>query len=312
VSPLIAPPGEPGLIEARAGAVPVEVAGNGARTRAARAAAAAAAHDRPSRRDQLRRINDLAISMARAEFKLRYLDSAIGYVWALGQPLLMYAVLYTVWTNVIHRGDDVAHYPLKLLLAIVLFTFFSEATGSALPSLLSKGTMLRKIPFPPLVVPLSTLITTGFAYGLSLLIVFGFILGSGIEPSTAWLQLFPILALLIVFTAGVGLVLSLSYVVMRDIQPMWVVVSRLLFFVTPVFYPVGIASGSIQHALMLNPLAVVIEQARHALIDPSAPTAAQAAGGTARLAVPIVFSIALFVVGVALYRTRAQRLVERI
>ena len=172
VSPLIAPPGEPGLIEARAGAVPVEVAGNGARSRAARAAAARA-DDRPSRRDQVRRFTDLSISMARAEFKLRYLDSAIGYAWALGQPLLMYAVLYAIWTNVIHRGDDVAHYPLKLLLAIVLFTFFSEATGSALPSLLSKGSMLRKIPFPPLVVPLSTLITTGFAYGLSLLIVLG-------------------------------------------------------------------------------------------------------------------------------------------
>ena len=106
--------------------------------------------------------------------------------------------------------------------------------------------------------------------------------------------------------------LSLAYVVMRDIQPMWIVVSRLLFFVTPVFYPVGIASEEIQHVLMLNPLAVVIEQARHALIDPSAPTAAQAAGGTARLALPIVFSIVLFVVGVALYRTRARRLVERI
>jgi len=250
--------------------------------------------------------------MARADFKLRYLDSAIGYAWALGQPLLMYAVLYLIWTRVLHTGHDIENYPLKLLLGIVLFTYFTEATGAALPSLLSKGTMLRKIPFPPLVVPLSSLITSSFVYGLSLVVVFIFILGSGLHPESAWLQLIPLLGLLIAFTAGVGLLLSLAYVTTRDLQPMWVVISRLLFFVTPVLYPVSIASGGLQQLLMLNPLAVVIEQARHALIDPSAPTAAQAAGGTLWLLVPVGLSIALCIAGILLYDSRAQRLVERI
>jgi len=93
---------------------------------------------------------------------------------------------------------------------------------------------------------------------------------------------------------------------------MWAVITRLLFFLTPVFYPISVVSGALGHVLMLNPLAVVIEQARHALIDPSAPTAAQAAGGTLRLLVPIGFSIAVFVTGLLLYRSRAQRLVERL
>jgi ABC-2 type transport system permease protein len=299
-------------VEARYGAVAVRVEPAPERERRGSALAAQRSARGDGRRQGLRRFADLSVAMARADFKLRYLDSAIGYAWALAQPLLMYAVLYAIWTNVIHRGDNVAHYPLKLLLGIVLFTFFTEATGSALPSLLSKGTMLRKIPFPPLVVPLSSLITTTFVYALSLVIVVGFVLASGIAPDVAWLEMIPLLGLLLVFTAGVGLLLSIVYVTARDVQPMWAVITRLLFFATPVFYPVGIASAGLQHALMLNPLAVVIEQARHALIDPSAPTAAAAAGGTLRLAIPIVASVALFVAGVLLYRSRAPKLVERI
>jgi ABC-type polysaccharide/polyol phosphate transport system ATPase subunit/ABC-type polysaccharide/polyol phosphate export permease len=309
VTPLVSEPGEPGVIEADGAAIAFEVAPpEGTRQRVNGGPAVAPT----GRSDRFRRFTDLAFSMARADFKLRYLDSAIGYAWALGQPLLMYAVLYTFWTQVLHTGHNVAHYPLKLLLAIVLFTYFIEATGAALPSLFAKGSMLRKIPFPPLVVPLSSLLTTSFIYGLSLLIVFGFILASGFTPGLAWLEMIPLLALLMTFTAGVGLLLSIAYVTMRDIQPMWVVVGRLLFFLTPVFYPVGIASGGIQEVLMLNPLAVVIEQARHALIDPSAPTAAQAAGGTLRLLVPIGLSIGLLVTGLVLYHSRAQKLVERI
>jgi ABC-type polysaccharide/polyol phosphate transport system ATPase subunit/ABC-type polysaccharide/polyol phosphate export permease len=308
VAPLISPPGEPGLVESSAATVAIDVAA----PYPERQRVNGGPPGTPPAPGAVRRFADLALSMARADFKLRYLDSAIGYAWALGQPLLMYAVLYLIWTRVLHTGHDIENYPLKLLLGIVLFTYFTEATGAALPSLLSKGTMLRKIPFPPLVVPLSSLITSSFVYGLSLVVVFIFILGSGLHPESAWLELIPLLGLLIAFTAGVGLLLSLAYVTTRDLQPMWVVISRLLFFVTPVLYPVSIASGGLQQLLMLNPLAVVIEQARHALIDPSAPTAAQAAGGTLWLLVPVGLSIALCIAGILLYDSRAQRLVERI
>ncbi len=160
-----------------------------------------------------------------------------------------------------------------------MFQFFSDATGQALPSLESKGSMLRRIPFPPVAVPLSSVLTSSFVYGLSLVIVFGFILASGISPTPAWLELIPLVLLLLTFTAGAGMVLSLIYVPIRDVQQIWLVAIRLLFFLTPVAYPIELAPEGLQRVLMLNPLAVVIVEARHALIDSSAPTAAEAAGG---------------------------------
>lgn len=311
-SALLASPGETGMVEARERSVRVRVREEPRRGAWGAPALAPGDSEHDARRLRLRRFSDVTLVLARAEFKLRYLDSAIGYVWALVQPLLMYLVLYLIWTRVIHTGTNVSDYRLKLLLGLALFTFFTEATGHALPALVTKGSMLRKVPFPPLAVPLSSVLTSAFVYGLSLIIVVGFILFSGISPTAAWLEMIPLLALLVVFTVGVGLALSLLYVGLRDIQPIWVVVSRLLFFLTPVFYPVEIASRGLQHVLMLNPLAVVIEQARHVMIDPAAPTAAAAAGGTLLLAVPIVGSIALVVAGILVYRSRARRLVERI
>jgi ABC-2 type transport system permease protein len=259
-----------------------------------------------------RRFVDVCLVLARTEFKLRYLDSAVGYVWALAQPLLMFGVLYVIWTEVIRIGSDTPHYGLNLLLGIALYNFFSEATGQALPSLLGRGRVLRAIPFPPVALPLSSVLASSFTFGVSLIVVFGFILASGIAPSLAWLELIPLALLLLAFTAGICMVLSLLYVPIRDVHQIWLVGIRLLFFATPVFYPIGLAPEGLQRILMLNPLAVVVVEAQNALIDPSAATAAEAAGGVGWLAIPLAFTAALAAGGFWLYQTRARRLAERV
>jgi ABC-2 type transport system permease protein len=310
LAPLLVPPDEEGPIEVPGSQLRVEVEPAGVGAEQLRRLTESKAER--TTRWRVRRFADICLILARTEFKLRYLDSVVGYVWALGQPLLMFGVLYLIWTKVIHTGADAPHYGLNLLLGLALFNFFSESTGHALPSLSSKGTMLRKIPFPPVVLPLSSVLTSSFAYGLSMVIVFAFMLASGISPSPAWLELVPLVCLLIAFTAGVCMVLSLLYVPVRDVQQIWLVGARLLFFVTPVFYPIDFAPEGLRRILMLNPLAVVIVQARHALIDPSAQTAAEAAGGGGWLAIPVAFAAALVLAGLWLYRTRARRLVERV
>jgi len=286
--------------------VPIEITPAAAREARALERAATAAHG------GLRRFADVVLVLSRAEFKLRYLDSAIGYVWSLAQPLLMFLVLYAIWSRVLSPRGHVAHYPLKLLLAISLFTFFTEATGHALPSLVGKGGMLRKIPFPPLAVPLSSVVTSAFVYGLSLLVVLGFILASGLTPSAGWLELIPLLLLLVTFTLGVSILVSIAYVSIRDIQQVWVVVNRLLFFLTPVFYPVEIAPPAVQHLLMLNPLAVVIVQARHVLIDPASPSAVQAAGGAGWLALTVALTVVLLAASLVVFQRRSHIVAERI
>jgi ABC-2 type transport system permease protein len=310
-TPLITPPDEPVATEAPEGRIPVRVE----ETEASAMRAALARQPGPGaggRVARLRRFVDIALVLARADFKLRYLDSIIGYAWALAQPLLMFVVLYTIWSKVVRIGGDVQHYPLKLLLGIALFTYFTEATGHALPSLVTKGEMLKKIPFPPLAVPISSVLTSTFVYGLTLVIVMAFVLANGIAPSLRWLELIPLLGILVTFTFAVALMLSLLYVPIRDVQPIWVVVARLLFFLTPVFYPLQVAPHGLQKALILNPLALVIEQARHDLIDVGAPTAAHVAGGALWVGISLGFVVLLLALAGTLFHVQGKKLAERI
>jgi ABC-type polysaccharide/polyol phosphate transport system ATPase subunit/ABC-type polysaccharide/polyol phosphate export permease len=267
-----------------------------------------AGNGRPSR---WRRFADITLSLARAEFKLRYLDSAVGYVWALAQPLLWFAVLYLVWTEIFDVQSQIENFKLGLLVAIALFSFFTEATGHALGSLVGKGTMLRKIPFPAIALPMSSVLTSCIVYACALVIVFGFILASGVTPTLLWLEMIPLLAFLLAFTLGMSLVLSVLYVGIRDVEQVWVVTCRLLFFLTPVFYSISLVPGALQKVMMLNPLAVVCVQARYALVAPNSQSAVDAAG-----VLPVAGSV--FVVaavlggGLWLYRQQSGRVAERI
>jgi ABC-type polysaccharide/polyol phosphate transport system ATPase subunit/ABC-type polysaccharide/polyol phosphate export permease len=312
LAPLLIPPEDEGLVEVPESQLRVTVEPRADGAESEELQLLTAGEGEGARWGAFRRFADVTLTLARTDYKLRYLDSAVGYVWALAQPLLLFAVVYTIWTQVIQVGSDTPHYGLNLLLGLALFTFFTEATAHALPCLVGKGGMLRKIRFPPIALPLASVLNSSFVLGLSLVIVFGFVLASGISPSLAWLELVPLLLLLLAFTAAICMLLSLLYVRVRDVQQIWLVVVRLLFFTTPVFYPIELAPEGLQHILMLNPLAVVIVEARHVLIDPSAPTAASAAGGGGWLAVTSAFSAALVIAGALLYRTRARRLAERV
>jgi ABC-type polysaccharide/polyol phosphate transport system ATPase subunit/ABC-type polysaccharide/polyol phosphate export permease len=259
----------------------------------------------------LRRFADITLMLARADFKLRYLDSIVGYVWSLVQPLLLFLVMLFVWTELFPHTTDVPHYNVILLLGVALFTFFSEATGAALTSLISKGDVLRKIPFPPVALPLSSVLTSFYVYSFTLVIVIGFVLANGITPSFWWLEMVPVLLLLLVFTCGLALLLSFLYVTIRDVEQIWVVVQRMMFFLTPVFFPIEFAPAGLQNILMLNPLAVVTVQARHALIDPAAPTALEA-GGAPIMAGAFAITGAIVAAGLFLYRKRVDQVAERL
>ena len=259
---------------------------------------------------RLRRFWDATVALAIAEFRIRYLDSALGYLWALGEPLLMFTVLYFVFSQVVHL-QSVPHYPVKLLLGVVLFGFFTESTVLAMTSLVTRANLLRRIAFPASAVPLSSTLTTTLTFGINLGVALIFALLSGIVPTALWLELIPLLLLLLATATGASLVLALLYVSLRDVRQIWGVATRMLFFATPVFYSVQAVPEAMRHVMMLNPLAVVVVQANHALIDSQAPTAASASGGIGWLAIPIALAIAMPCVGGWLF-ARSRSLPERI
>lgn len=254
----------------------------------------------------------LTFSLAVMEFKIRYFGSVLGYLWSLMRPLMLFGVLYVVFTHVVRFGGGITHYPLKLLLGIVLWTYFAEATGQAVQSLVAREALLRKIPFPPAVIPLSVGLTSAFNLGLNLCVVILFVLVSGIGPAWSWLELLPLLVLLLTVTASVSTLLAVLYVPFRDMSPIWEVVSQLLFWGTPIIYVIETVPSGARELLMMNPLAAIIEQARHVLIDPSAPSAAAASGGAVRLLIPLAIVGLVLGASLELYRRMRPTLAERL
>ena len=260
-----------------------------------------------------RRFFDLLRLMAVTEFKRVYFGTVLGYLWSLIRPLMLFGVLLLVFTQVFKVGSDqVEHYPVFLLLGIVLFTFFQEATTNSVTSVVAQEGVVRKTQFPRLVIPLATVLTGAFNLGLNLIIVVVFILAFGVDPTWTWL-LFPLALLpLFVLTATIGMALSALYVRFRDVAIIWTVVAQVLFYATPILYPVDFKpNGDFEHLLMVNPLAVIFEQVRiWVLAEPNAPTVVEAAGGWLGLVPAFVIFVGTCIYGVWIFNREAPRIAE--
>ena len=260
-----------------------------------------------------RRFLYLAATLAITDFKLRFFGSVLGYLWQLVRPLLLFGVLYFVFTQFVKIGGSVAFYPVVLLANIVLYTFFAEGTG-AVGSLVDRESLVRKIQFPRAAVPVAVVLTAGFNLALNLVVVLGFAIASGVRPHWGWLQAPLLIVALALLVTGLAMLLSALYVRYRDIKPIWEVFLQLLFYATPVIYAIETidADATLKRLLMLNPLAAILEQFRHAVIDPNAPPAAAAAGGTAWLLVPAGLTVLAMVLGWRVFDRAAPRIAEEL
>jgi len=253
--------------------------------------------------------------LAATDFKLRFFWSVLGYIWTLLRPLLFFGVLYVVFSLVLDLGQGVRFYPVLLLSGMVLFLYFSESTTNALRSIVDREDLVRKVHFPRLVVPLATTTTTLFFLGTNLVAVFAFMAISGVEVRLSWLQLPLILAVLVVLATGTSMLISALFVFIRDLDPIWTVVTQALFYVTPVLYPIEIVqreAPEITRFLLMNPLAAIIQQFRHAMVDPAAPTAAEAIGGAEWLLIPGAVVVAAFVGGYLVFDRLAPRIADEL
>ena len=268
----------------------------------------------------LHRFWSLTFMLARTEFKLRFFGSVLGYVWTLMRPLMLFGVMLFVFTDIlnINKGNKVPHYAEYLLQGIILFTYFQETTSGAVPSLVGRENLLRRVRFPRLVVPLSVALFCLFNLCMNLVVVFIFILGSGVTPMWSWLELIPMVILLVIFSSGVGMLLSALYVRFRDVQPIWEVFLQLLYYGSPILYTVQTAANHhflnipFSRILVLNPLGAIITQARKALLTPSAPSAARALGGDVRLLIPLSIIAGLFALGLWYFNHEAPLISEKL
>ena len=260
-----------------------------------------------------RRFAHLSITLALMDWKLRFFGSVLGYFWSLLRPLMLFGILYFVFSQVLRVGSDVPDYPLQLLIGVLLFTYFSEVTVVCVTSLVDEEPLIRKVSFPRMVIPVAAALTASFNLVLNLVTIAAFIILGGVEPRESWIFVPIPLVLLIVLGTGVGMLVSALYVPFRDIKPIWDVMLQLLFYGSPVLYAIEvIPSETARQGIMCNPVAALIQQARHWLIDPSAPSASSAIGGTVRLAIPIGIAMAIGVMGIWVFRREAPRIAEEL
>lgn len=261
----------------------------------------------------------LAYNIARSEFKLKFFGSALGYLWQVMRPLLLFGVLYVFFTkvsnpNVVQKGDK--YYGAQLLGSVVLFSFFAEATQGAVRSVVERENLVRKIQFPRLVIPVSVVLLALFNLGLNLIVVLVFALASGVRPMLSWLELPLIVVMLGALATGVAMLLSALFVRFRDIQPIWDVVSQILFYASPVIISIETVREKLldhqllMHLYTLNPLVAVFQQFRHAMIFHGTLSAGQAMGSWLALLEPLALSAIIFVLGFWVFNREAPHIAE--
>jgi ABC-2 type transport system permease protein len=262
--------------------------------------------------DDVRRFASLVWTLAVTDWKLRFYGSVLGYLWTLARPFAFFGVIYVVFTEIAKIGDDIPNYGVYVLFSMVLFQFFGEATGSAVTSLVARENLLRKMRFPRLVIPLSTVMTALMNLCATLLAVFLFAVITGVYPDWSWLQLPVLIAILAVLATGTGMMLAPLYVRYRDVQPIWEVATQILFYASPILYVATMVPEDFLQAYLCNPIATVLTQLRHAVVDPTAPPAADLIGGAGWLLVPAAVTAVVFALGAWVFSRDAPRIAENL
>ncbi len=200
-----------------------------------------------------------------------------------------------------------------LLLAMILFFFFSEVTAGGVTAMVDRESLLRKVGFPRAVVPLAVALVAAMNLVLNLVVLAIFVAASGVGPRWTWLALPITFGLMLVFSFGVALLLSALYVRYRDVRPIWEVVLQALFYATPILYPIQAVIGKSQTVATIalcNPVAALIQESRHLLVG--GMSLSEAMGSGALVLVPLAILVAVTWLGLAVFDRMAPRAAEEL
>ncbi len=258
---------------------------------------------KPSNRSLIR---ELVVS----DFKLRYKNSVLGYLWSLLRPLMLFGVLYVVFTHVIKIGKGVPYYPAYLLLGLVIWTFFVEATMSGLNAITGRGDLVRKVSVPKYVIVVSTTLSAFVNFALNMVVVLIFMILSNVP--FRWVALLsPLLVVeLIALSMGIAFLLSALYVKYRDISHIWEVVLQVMFYATPIIYPFTLPSNKLAKIMSLNPLTQIIQDFRAILITPETLTTKEVYGSSLGRLLPFLILILICIIGGWYFRRSSSNFAE--
>jgi ABC-2 type transport system permease protein len=234
-------------------------------------------------------------------------------VWSLIKPLMLFGIMYLVFSILLRAGAGAWDFPVQLLIAIVAWTFFTEATATAMNAIAGNGDLIRKAYFPRWILVASSTASAllTFAINTVLVVIITFALG---HLDLTWISLLaPLYFLeLIILVLGLSLLLSALFVFFRDLGHIWEIVSLVLFYGSAVVFPFELIwthSKKLADLAGMNPIAQIITDLRHVLVEPDkVPSMASVIGPLAYI--PIGISIAVFVLGFFVFHKLTPRFAE--
>jgi len=253
---------------------------------------------------------NLIRELAMTGFKLKYSDSVLGYFWSLGRPLLLFLIYYVIFAYIFKIGRDIENYPLYLLTGIVLWQFFVETTTLCMGSIQSNGSLIRKVYFPRIALPLASSLTALLTLILNFLVIIAFLLYSQVWPDWSWFLVIPLFLEFYIFTLGVSLILATVFVKYRDIGVIWGVITQGLFYATPILYSIEMVPERFQKYVLFNPAAQVIMDTRTAVLGDRITSSSEVLGGFGWVPFIIVLGVVGF--GYFVFKRRSAYFAEEV
>lgn len=247
------------------------------------------------------------------DFKLRYQGSFLGYLWSLLRPLALFIILYFVFVKFLRVGADVPHFPIYLLLGIVVWNYFSEVTNNGVSAIVGRGDLLRKLNFPKYVIVLAGSLSALINLGINLLVVLAFMVFTGADPQSSALLYAPLLIIeLFVFALAMAFLLSALFVRFRDINYIWEVIMQGAFYATPILYPLNLVPAQYAYILMVNPVAQIIQDLREVLVTPATVTIGELYQNELMRLMPVGIVLLIALVAVYYFKKRSPYFAEDI
>ena len=204
--------------------------------------------------------------LAKTDLKMRYQGSWLGAIWVFLKPFCLFLILNFVFSNLFFKNNP--NYTIRLLVGLILWYFFSESTTVGMNSLLAKAHILKKVYIPLWLIIISSTVHSALAFFFNLAILFIFLFAYHVFPGVIQLSVFLVYIILIY---GISLTYSFFaaplYVRFRDLNQIWEVLLGVLFYASPIIYPISAVPPHVQSLLYLNPMTLLIEHSKVVLID---------------------------------------------
>ena len=213
---------------------------------------------------------DLLIALLLRDIKIKYKRSILGFAWSILNPLLMMIVMSIVFSTIFKT--DIKNFPMYLITGQVIFSFFSEATNTAMTSIISNGGLIKKVYIPKYIFALSKVMFsfTNMLFSLVAVVIVAIATKLPITPA---ILLFPLpLIYVFIFSLGVGLLLASYAVFFRDLLHLYGILLLIWTYLTPIFYPITILPENVKKIIMFNPMFVYIDNFREIILYGKVPS----------------------------------------